>query len=416
MKGYIMKRITALLLVGAILMTMTACSDVNTGEQTTSKTTAGSAAQTDKTSDKTTDKSETSQSTSTSPDSQIPTDTESTTANQSYTDAPGTTQKPTTTVPDISTEEITTTVQSGGTAIKGYNVIGESGILVIEKDGHYWGLMPCWGTYGYCDSFGAAMEKFSSKMNSGVNVYNMVIPTSVEFYLPAKNEGFTALQKNKIDYLADLLTTVKNVNVYDTLKAHSDEQIYSRTDHHWQPLGAYYAAEVFAKQAGVNFPSLSEYDKVTRDGYVGSMYTYSKDINLKNDPETFTMYISPNADKLSTTYYSTSFTNGTAGDLFVSRSASSYYCSFLGADNLIAKIETGVSNGRTLVIFKESYGNALVPFLTSGFQTIYVCDLRYFDLNAVSFAKDVGATDVLFANCTFTPAGTNGNYLTQIVG
>lgn len=418
-----MKKTITSALIAAMIVTMAGCSDSGKKTDATTKSTTAdtSASQNAGASEPDTDGTTSTQektdrnSTTASADTQMPTEKPSQT-----TDKPAqTTVKPvsdtTTKAPDITTEVITTTVQSGGTEVDGYNVIGDSGILVIGKDGHYWGLMPCWGTYGYCDNFGANLEKFSSQIGSGVKVYNMVIPTSVEFYLPAKNEGFTASQANKIDYLEGLLTTVKNVNVYDALKAHANEQIYARTDHHWQPLGAYYAAKVFADMAGVAFPMLSTYTKVERDGYVGSMYTYAKDEHLKNDPETFTMYISPNADNLSTTYYSTAFTNGTAGNLFVSRSASAFYCSFLGADNLIAEIDTDVKNGKTLVIFKESYGNALVPFLTSGFEKIYVCDIRYFDLNAVSFCKKVGATEVLFANCTFTPAGTNGNYLSTIL-
>lgn len=66
-------------------------------------------------------------------------------------------------------------------------------------------------------------------------------------------------------------------------------------------------------------------------------------------------------------------------------------------------------------MFKESYGNGVVPFLTSGFEKIYVCDIRYFNLNAVDFCKNVGATDLVFSVCTYTPAGTNGKYLKIIM-
>ena len=240
----------------------------------------------------------------------------------------------------------------------------------------------------------------------------MTIPTSVEFYLPAGNDGFTASQKSKIDYIAENLKDVTNVNVYDTLEEHKDEHIFSRTDHHWQPLGAYYAAKEFAAAADTDFSDLDTYKEVTCGGYVGSMYNYSRDIHLYNDPEDFTMYIPEG--KTSTTYYDRSFKNGYESSLFVSPDATGYYCSFLGSDDRIAKIETECDNGRTLVIFKESYGNALVPFLTDSFSTIYVCDIRYFNLNAVDFCKDVKATDLLFACCTYTPAGNNGNYVSII--
>ena len=296
-----------------------------------------------------------------------------------------------------------------------YNVMGENGILVSYMDGHYRGLMPCFGTYGFCDSWISNVNKFAERLPD-VNVYNMVIPTSSEFYIPKGYEtGFTASQYNKISYIAEGLKNVTDIDAYSALKEHTDEEIFSRTDHHWFPLGAYYASQVFAEEAGVDFPDISEYKEVTCGGYVGSLYSYSKDIHLYNDPEDFVMYISPNSKKLKTTYYNTSFKSGTEGDLFVAPKATAYYCSFLGGDNLIAEIETDVKNGRTLVIFKESYGNALVPFLTSGFEKIYVCDIRYFTPNAVDFCKKVGATDLLFGVCTYTPAGTNGKYLGYIL-
>lgn len=148
---------------------------------------------------------------------------------------------------------------------------------------------------------------------------------------------------------------------------------------------------------------------------MGSLYNYSKSPNLYSDPEPFTMYISPNDAGLKTAYYDTAFKNGYDSDLFVARDAGAYYCSFLGSDDRIAEIETDCKNGKVLVICKESYGNGIVPFLTSCYEKIYVTDLRYFDLNLVNFCKEVGATDLLFAMCTFTPAGVNCKYMDTII-
>ncbi len=297
-----------------------------------------------------------------------------------------------------------------------YNHIGESGILVSYQNGHYRALSPCFGTYSACDKWADACNTFAAKL-PGVRVYSLEAPLACEFYTPQKfwdSGNFTTLQKNKIDAIGEKLSGVTHVDAYSALKAHTSEDIYSRTDHHWMPLGAYYAAQVFAKDAGVDFPTIDKYKEVSLAGYVGSMYNYSKDAHLKSDPEVFTMYISPNDSNLTTTYYNTSFGGGKVSDLFVARNAGAFYCSFLGSDDRIAKVETDVTNGRTLVVFKQSYGNALIPFLTSGFQTIYVCDMRYFNLNAIQFCKDVGATDILCTDCVMTTAGNGGTYLTRI--
>ncbi|MCM1335424.1 MAG: DHHW family protein [Bacteroides sp.] len=296
-----------------------------------------------------------------------------------------------------------------------YAEIGGDGILVIRRsDGHYLGLMPCWGTYSLCESWAASVNELKRCLPD-VNVYHAVIPTSSEFYVPDGFSGFTASQKNKIDHVAERLEDVANVDMYSAVAAHTAEAIYARTDHHWLPLGAYYAAEAFAAVADVPFPPLSDYAAVEADGYVGSLYGYSKDAHLRDDPEVFTLYLPPNKAALATEYYDRAFANGYASELFPAPDGSAYYCSFLGSDDRIARIATDVNNGRKLVIFKESYGNALVPFLTSSFEEIYVCDIRYFDLNAAEFCSSVGATDVLAAVCTYTAAGTNGNYLKRIL-
>ena len=330
-----------------------------------------------------------------------------------------TTAAPATTAADTTTPADTTTaasVTASADQTINYNVIGENGILVSYQNGHYRGIMACFGTYGLCEKWANAVNTFAKKLPDA-NVYSLTVPVASEFYTPKKfwDSGFTVSQLNKINHIKENLKGAVNVEAYDILKDHIDEPIYSRTDHHWTPLGAYYAAKTFAETAGVDFPRLKEYEKVSRSGYVGSMYTYSKDYHLYNDAETFTMYISPNADKIKTTYYNTYFGGAYTGDLFVTRNASAYYCSFIGSDNRITKVETNVKNGRTLVVFKQSYGNALIPFLTSSFEKIYVCDMRYFELNGIQFCKDVGATDVLCTDCVMIAAGNGGKYLEYLI-
>ena len=305
--------------------------------------------------------------------------------------------------------------ESPGNVPDTYREDGESGIKIIGRNGHYMGLMGCWGTFELCEEYAKAVNRAAEALPD-TRVYSMVIPTSSEFYTPEDVTGFTASQKDKIDHIAEKLVNVANADAYSALSAHLEEPIYTRTDHHWQPLGAYYAAEAFALSAEGKdkFAPLTQYTQVDKEGYMGSLYNYSKSANLYGDPETFTLYISPNDKALKTTYYDTSFKNSYESDLFVSRDAGAYYCSFLGSDDRIAEIKTDCDNGRTLVIFKESYGNALAPFLTSCFESIYVCDVRYFDLNAKEFCESVGATDLLFAVCTFTPAGPNCSYVQNL--
>ncbi|HOH88427.1 DHHW family protein, partial [Ruminococcus sp.] len=233
------------------------------------------------------------------------------------------------------------------------------------------------------------------------------LPTSSSFYLPEEYSNLAYSEKDDFDKIEESLKGVIPVDAYNILNAHKDEAIYSRTDHHWQPLGAYYAAEQFALMAGVPFADLSEYETVTLPGYVGTLYMYTQSATLLNNPEDF-VYYKPKTP-VTVTQYDTHFKNPVAANLLLDPSPmpnSGYYMVF-GSDERIVHVNTECKNGRNLVIFKDSYGNALLPMLTSSFENIYLCDIRYFDLNAIDFIDSVEATDVLFAMCSFSAVGAN---------
>ena len=256
--------------------------------------------------------------------------------------------------------------------------------------------------YYYSSDTGAylarSVEKFAKKAGVGTQVYLMVIPTAEEFYCPDDIAKDSLDQKKCTLEIYSNLERSQGVLINNILEKHKAEYLYSRTDFHWQPLAAYYAAKVFAEQAGVDFPLLDTYEAVERHGFLGGFYHVSGISSLSEYPDDFTYFKPANTDKLKVKYYNRSFKNGYESRLFFEDNGTdASYTVVLGTDDTIAEIETGVKNDRVLVIFKDSYGNALTPFLTSSFSKIYVCDNRFFELNTIKFIKKVGATDVLFA-------------------
>ena len=82
------------------------------------------------------------------------------------------------------------------------------------------------------------------------------------------------------------------------------------------------------------------------------------------------------------------------------------YTTILGTDTNITEIETDVDNDRVLLVVKDSYGNAAVPFYVTGFSKVYIMDFRYADVYITDMVEKVGATDVLFSvsiTSSFTP-------------
>ena len=76
----------------------------------------------------------------------------------------------------------------------------------------------------------------------------------------------------------------------------------------------------------------------------------------------------------------------------------------MGGDAKIVRVNSDAGTGRKLIIFKDSYGNAIPSWLFGSFDEIHVVDYRYFTHNAIEYIKSNGITDVLFANNAFGAA------------
>lgn len=340
--------------------------------------------------------------------------------NPIYEGANETTDKNTYTDSTVTDKPVVTTNEPSATTEPSYDPRNEiapgihtNGTIVCEQNGHHRGIV-LYDNSSKRDDFVQYINAFAEDLGNGIETYVMITPTSGEYYTPRNFAEYNASQSYDISYIAGGLSDkVTNVDCVGTLKEHIDEEIYLRTDHHWQPLGAYYAAGEFAKAANVPFPELNTYEKRDIEEYVGTLYSVvTQDANMLNDPETFTYYIP--ANNFECYYYDTKYNFESKDSYFLEMPVAYSYGMFMGGDNKIVRIETDVNNGRKLAVFKDCYGNAEIPFLTSGFEEIYVCDIRYFDLNAVEFIKEHGITDVLFTMCTFSATGANCEYIETI--
>ena len=286
--------------------------------------------------------------------------------------------------------------------------IQTNGQIIFEQaDGHYRAVSLYGGGYNR-EKFVNVINDFAERLGDDIQTYVMIAPCSGEYYLPSNWQDYSASQSEDIYWVAEHLSDrVINVDCVSVLREHVDEEIYTRSDHHWQPLGAYYAAAEFCRVADVYTPPLETYDKRVVEGFLGYLYQATQDGNLLNDPDTFTYYIPANDFKCF--YYDTAYNLDGRYPFFVQQAPSAAYQIFMGGDVKIVRIETDVTNGRRLAVFKDSYGNAEIPFYMNGYEEIYVLDVRYFDLNAEEFLKEHEIDDVLFTMCGFSACGDNCN-------
>jgi hypothetical protein len=95
---------------------------------------------------------------------------------------------------------------------------------------------------------------------------------------------------------------------------------------------------------------------------------------------------------------------------------SNKYMVFLSGDNPLSVIDTDLDNGRKILVFKDSYGNAFIPYLTSHYDEIHIIDPRHYKKGAVTYAKEHDIKEVLFLNSAVLISSNKGfaNYIKSV--
>lgn len=403
-----MKKTISILITAALLMSLTACENTsdNRSSGISDLNPVSSGNSTDSNSDSSDDPQSNTESTENSTDSTA-TGTDSTQSSSDSSTAESSTESSSTSESSSSEKPVVSAGEQGGEI---------SGSVLVLDDGRAIDLYG--GGYERGQNYAETLNKLKKLVGDQVNVFSLVAPTAVSFYLPDNLANMSGSEWDNIDYLNGFLDGVIPVDAYSALAQHVDEDIYFRTDHHWQPLGAYYAAEEFAKTAQVPFAPLSDYETVVMEGYVGTMYGWSgENPAVRNNPDTFTYYKPKN--NYTVTYYTQSLENPYEAGMFLKSvdnlSVVQWYLVFFGGDGEVAHVHTDVGNGRKLVIVKDSYGNAFAPCLTNSFEDIWVVDMRGFEKSVSQLVKDEGLTDVLFCMNSFSATGDNQYGLADIL-
>ena len=256
--------------------------------------------------------------------------------------------------------------------------------------------------------YAQAVTGIANALGDGVKTFSMPVPNAAEFYAgSAWNTGVYSQKAMFETCKNNLGSNVTYVDAYSEIAKHTDEYLYFRTDHHWTHLGAYYAYSALGKAAGFTAEPQSKFATGQWDNFVGSMYTYisgyAQSAVLKENPDTV-HYWKPYAN-CETFYYSdTKLSDGVLmGTICVIREeVDNKYLTFMGGDHPVTIVTTD-TDGPCILVVKESYGNALISWLTSHYSKIILIDPReYFDnrndIDLAEFAKSQGVDQCLVIN------------------
>ncbi len=159
--------------------------------------------------------------------------------------------------------------------------------------------------------------------------------------------------------------------------ADSDQRLYFRSDHHWTQSGAYIAYRTWAESVGLAPREPSAYAvKTVTEQFLGTTYAKAQ---LFTQPGDALQVWYPTAAAFDLAAISITDQDGQPVSLYDdSKLDGDAYEYFLGGNHARLTIENpGADRQRTLILFKDSYANSLLPFLLPHYARIIMIDLRY---------------------------------------
>ncbi|WP_113674596.1 DHHW family protein [Vallitalea guaymasensis] len=240
----------------------------------------------------------------------------------------------------------------------------------------------------------ANINYYASKLKD-MKTYVLFPPTSIkvnENRLPPFATPYDELLT--INKMKNNLLNVDFVDVYQSLKDKNDQYLYFRTDHHWTMRGAYYAYEVLGKEMGIKPIPMNEFDtKIVTEEFYGTLYSKANNYHIK--PDYIEVFTPAHKTNVQVDYVSE---NKSSNSLYEEKhlDTKDKYSYFLDGNHPIVTIKSDVSNGRKLMIFKNSYAHCLIPFLANHYEEIHILDLRFYKMNVYDYISEKNITETLF--------------------
>ncbi|MDD6564415.1 MAG: DHHW family protein [Clostridiales bacterium] len=247
-----------------------------------------------------------------------------------------------------------------------------------------------------------ALNEIRNAVPDNIRMYSMLVPTALEFSDKAYSDAQDS-QKEAIDFVYKGLKGIFPVDAYSALLQDNSDSLYFKTDHHWTTDGAYDAYRKYISMSGGDAVQKSDFTRKENGNFYGSLYLKAKsqlteqvmdtifyyDITEKNDVE-----IKMRAEDNVTEY-------GIGSPVF--DLTKNNYLLFFGGDNPLMEI-TNKSNpdGKTVLVIKDSYANAFLPWLVASSGKVIVIDPRSFGGSLVEEVKRYNADEVLVLNYIFS--------------
>ncbi len=237
----------------------------------------------------------------------------------------------------------------------------------------------------------AAVNALYGKIGEKLTVL-LVPPSSMinEEKLPS----FADSKKESIQYqsILDGLESERKIDLHYLFQLHKKEEIYFRTDHHWTQYGAYLAYLELMNSLSMEAVDNTDFTVHKAEGFLGTYY--SKFRGSFTEPEEFVLYERESAD-LSVEYVGE---NRTENRVIFKENLSIHdkYKTYLDGNYPLIRIkDENKSSGKKVLVLKDSFANAMAPYLSESFREVHYLDLRYYNLSLEDYMREESFDEVI---------------------
>ena len=247
-----------------------------------------------------------------------------------------------------------------------------------------------------------ALNELRSNIPNNIRMYSILVPTALEFSDPAYASAQDS-QKEAIDFVNSGLKGVFCVDVYSALGQSQSDSLYFMTDHHWTMDGAYEAYARYMSVSGGNTVDKSEFTRYENGDFYGSLYLKAKSQLTEQKKDTIFYYDVTEKNDIEMKMRAEDNVTEYGENTPMFNTANSNYLLFFGGDHPLMEI-TNKSNpdGKTVIVIKDSYANAFLPWLVASSHKVIVIDPRSFGGSVVDEIQRYNADEVLVLNYIFS--------------
>ena len=236
-----------------------------------------------------------------------------------------------------------------------------------------------------------AMDILAGKWNSRLT---LILAPPSSMVLEEKLPSFvnSAMEKAYYEQILKEAADSQVVPVLEKLQEKDHEEIYFRTDHHWTQYGAYLAYEELMHTLSLEPVDNSSLTVHKTSGFQGTLYSRFRGTFTKG--EDFVLYEFPEKE----------YTVEYAGEdrleeriLFKENlDERDKYKVYLDGNHPLIKIRNNqAEREEKVLVLKDSYANAMIPYLAESFSEVHYMDLRYYNASLSAYIEKEGFSRVI---------------------